>query len=51
LQTFFEALPAAFIQADFVITHVGNGESVSIATFGSIAMSIMATAYALQTIA
>ncbi|GMI32518.1 hypothetical protein TeGR_g2179 [Tetraparma gracilis] len=48
-EVFCEALPAAFIQADFIITRVGNGESVSIATFGSIAMSIMATAYALQT--
>jgi hypothetical protein len=50
-QTMLEALPAAFIQANFIITRISNGDPVSMAAFGSIATSVMAVSYTMQTIA
>jgi hypothetical protein len=47
---FFEAIPAAIIQTNFVITRIVNGESVSRAAFGSIAISIMSVSYTVQTL-
>ncbi|GMH50931.1 hypothetical protein TrRE_jg485, partial [Triparma retinervis] len=49
-ETFTEAIPGAIVQATFIVGRVSDGEAVSFTSISSLAMSIMATSFAMQSL-
>ncbi|GMH50957.1 hypothetical protein TrRE_jg1755 [Triparma retinervis] len=49
-ETFTEAIPSAAVQAAFIVGRISDGEAVSFTSISSLAMSIMATTFTVQSI-
>ncbi|GMI47876.1 hypothetical protein TrCOL_g4158 [Triparma columacea] len=50
LETFTEAIPGAVVQATFIVERISNSEAISFTSLSSLAMSIMATSFAMQSL-
>ncbi|GMI41364.1 hypothetical protein TrCOL_g8199 [Triparma columacea] len=50
LETFTEAIPGAVVQATFIVGRISDSEAVSFTSLSSLAMSIMATSFAMQSL-
>lgn len=50
IEACFEALPSAVVQTNFLLAKISDGEPVPMVAASSIAISILATSYSLQTL-